>query len=56
MRNSFDSLDISTRLIHMPKTCPYNLKDYIYTYAEQMHRVFGLIRNNRYRCKKRSLT
>ena len=27
----------------MPKACPYNLKDYIYTYAEQMHRVFGLI-------------
>ncbi len=26
----------------MPKACPYNLKDYIYTYAEQMHRVFGL--------------
>ena len=29
----------------MPKACPYNLKDYIYTYAEQMHRVFGLTRN-----------
>ena len=26
----------------MPKACPYNSKDYIYTYAEQMHRVFGL--------------
>ena len=26
----------------MPKACPYNLKDYIYTYAEQMHREFGL--------------
>ena len=26
----------------MPKACPYNLKDYIYTYAEQMHRNFGL--------------
>ena len=30
----------------MPKACPYNLKDYIYTYAEQMHRVFGLTRKN----------
>ena len=28
----------------MPKACPYNLKDYIYTYAEQMQRFFGLTR------------
>ena len=42
MWNSQVFPDISTRLIHMPKACPYKLTDEITIYKKEMHRNFGM--------------
>lgn len=42
MWNSQVFPDISTRLIHMPKACPYKLTDAITVYKKEMHRNFGM--------------
>ena len=43
MWNSQVFPDMSTRLIHMPKACPYKLTDAITVYKKEMHRNFGML-------------
>ena len=41
MWNGFDFMNIITRLIHMPKACPYILIDTTAIYKNQKHRSFA---------------
>ena len=42
MWNNSGPINISIRLLHMPKACPYKLMDAISVYRNQMQRTAGL--------------
>ena len=44
--NKLDLLDIITRLIHMPKACPYKLENVTPVCKNQIHSNFDLTRIN----------